>query len=100
MQNFQNAELVFDEAEGQFEIHIEGQIAFVEFIRKGKKIYLTHTETPKALEGKGVASALINKALHYIKANHLTLVPSCSFVAAYVNKHSEWASILSEGYQM
>jgi len=100
MQNIQNAELVLNEAENQFEIHIEDQTAFVEFVRKGKKIYLTHTEVPKALEGRGIASALIDKTLHYIKANQLILIPSCSFVAAYVNKNSEWYSILSEGYQM
>lgn len=96
----ENAELILNEAENQFEIAIDNQTAFIEFIRKGKKIFLTHTEVPKSLEGQGIGTALVNKTLHYIKANHLVLVPSCSFVAHYVNKHDEWQSILSEGYQM
>lgn len=93
--------LVFNEAESQFEIHIDGQVAFIEFVKKTKKIWLTHTEVPKSLEGRGIGSAMVEKALQYIRDNNWVLVPSCSFVAAYVNKHAdEWHSLLSEGYQM
>jgi len=99
-QSVTNAELILNQAENQFEIHIQNHVAFVEFIRKDKKIWLTHTEVPKAIEGQGIGSALVNKVLHHIKKNHLILVPSCSFVAAYINKNPEWSSILSEGYQM
>lgn len=100
MQAASNAKLIVNEPENQFEIHIDGYIAFIEFQQKDKKIWLTHTEVPKPIEGQGIGSELVNKVLHDIKSKHLTLVPSCSFVAAYVNKHEEWSSILSEGYQM
>ena len=100
MQQAIDAELTVNEIQNQFEIHIDDHVAFIEFIQKGKKIWLTHTEVPKSIEGDGVGSTLVNKVLHYIKKNHLILVPSCSFVAAFVNRHPEWSSILSEGYQM
>lgn len=89
-----------NEEENQFELHTKGGIAFVEFIREGEKVYLTHTETPENLRGKGVAAELIKQTLQCARDNGLTVVPSCSYVAKYVNEHSEWNDILSEGYQM
>lgn len=89
-----------NEEENQFELHTKGGIAFVEFIREGEKIYLTHTETPENLRGKGVAAELIKQTLQCARDNGLTVVPSCSYVAKYVNEHTEWNDILSEGYQM
>jgi len=89
-----------NEEENQFELHTKGGIAFVEFIREGEKIYLTHTETPESLRGKGVAAELIKQTLQCARDNGLTVVPSCSYVAKYVNEHSKWNDVLSEGYQM
>ena len=93
-------QLIHNETQNQFEILIDGQIAFVEYYLDGNKIHLTHTEVPETLKGKGIGSQLIEQTLQYIKKNHLVLVPLCSFVANYVNNHSEWHTILSEGYQM
>ena len=95
-----NVTLQRNDVENQFEIHYESNVAFIEYIIKEEKIYLTHTEVPKALEGQGIGSKLVKMVLQYIKDHNMVLVPQCSFVAAYVNKHPEWHSILSEGYQM
>lgn len=95
-----NAQFVHNEAGSQFELHIGGQFAFVEYYTEGKKIYLTHTETPKNLQGQGIASELILQTLQHIKKQHQVLVPLCAFVSHYIDNHSQWRSILSEGYQM
>lgn len=89
-----------NEQHNQFEFHKEGHVAFLEYIKEGKKIYLTHTEAPKELQGTGAAGELVKNALQYSKENSLTVVPSCSYVANYVNKNTEWQDILSEGYRM
>ncbi|HMI06429.1 MAG TPA: GNAT family N-acetyltransferase [Flavobacterium sp.] len=93
-------ELINNEAQSQFEIHVDGQVAFIEYAIEDRKIYLTHTEVPESLQGNGIGSALVRLVLQYIKKNHLVLFPLCSFVAHYVDNHTEWHSILSEGYQM
>lgn len=89
-----------NEQQNQFEFHNEGHVAFLEYIKEGKKIYLTHTEAPKELQGTGAAKELVKKALQYSRENSLTVVPSCSYVANYVNKNTEWRDVLSDGYQM
>lgn len=84
----------------QFELHVNGGFAFVEYYREGEKIFLTHTETPEALRGKGIAAELIKRTLQCAKDNVLTVVPLCSYVAHYINEHPEWNDILSDGYMM
>lgn len=89
-----------NEGVSQFELHTNGRMAFLEYYKEGNKIYMTHTEAPKELQGSGAAKELVKKALEYSKENKLTVVPSCSYVAHYVNQHPEWRKVLSEGYQM
>ena len=89
-----------NEDQNQFELSAGGHTAFLEYYTEVKKIYLTHTEAPEAMRGKGAAGELVKGALQYAKDNGLTVVPSCSYVAHYIDKHPEWASVLSEGYQM
>ncbi len=100
MENSGNREFKVNERENQFEVHSGGNVAFLEYIKKDDKIYLTHTEAPKELQGTGVAAELVQKALEYSKENSLTVVPSCSYVARYIDRHPEWRDVLSDGYQM
>ena len=89
-----------NEEEKQFELHHNSQVAFLEYFREGEKIYLTHTETPEALRGKGMASQLVQRSLQCCKDNGFIVVPQCSYVAHYVDNNPEWRDILSDGYQM
>ena len=74
----------------------EGEAARSEKTKNGE-IYLTHTEVPSALEGKGVGSSLVRLALEDIERQQLRLVPLCPFVAGYVQKHPEWKRLVMEG---
>lgn len=101
MKDSANGNFKINEEGKQFELHTNGDVAFVEFYREGEKIFLTHTETPEALRGKGIAAELIKRTLQCARENGLTVVPLCSYVAHYVNEHpDEWTDVLSDGYQM
>ncbi|MDL5511945.1 GNAT family N-acetyltransferase [Arenibacter sp. M-2] len=89
---------LIDNAEAkQYEYHIDGVIAKIEYIKAKNKIYLTHTEVPKELEGKGVASSLVKEVLADVEKKGLTLVPMCPFVAAYIKRHPEWKKLVLKG---
>lgn len=79
---------------------VEGKTALIEYIRAENKMYLTHTEVPKELEGKGVASSMAKQVLQQIKDEGLFLVPLCPFIAAYLKRHPEWKEILAKGYNV
>jgi uncharacterized protein len=79
----------------RFELSAEGYTAFIEYMLVDNKIFLTHTEVPKALEGKGIGSAIVKLALEETEARGLKLIPLCPFVAAYIKRHPEWSRILA-----
>lgn len=79
----------------RFELAVEGHIAFAAYTMDGDVITFTHTIVPKELEGRGIASRLIDHALGDVKARGLKIVPQCPFVAAYIRKHPEWAAVLA-----
>lgn len=85
----------------RFELEVEGHTAFIEFIiDKDNVMYLTHTEVPNALGGKGVGKSIVEKTLNYIKDNGYTLAPLCPFVAAYLKRNPDWKPILAKGYNI
>jgi predicted GNAT family acetyltransferase len=101
MSNSIDSPLVLNEEKKRFELEFEGKTAFIEYILTNENImFLTHTEVPIELEGKGVGSAIVSKTLEYIKEKGYTLAPLCPFVAIYVKRHPDWKSILANGYNV
>ena len=74
----------------QFEIHSEAGNSLLRYRIVGPSLDLLHTEVPATLEGGGYGSALVRAALDYARHNNLTVIPSCSFVGAYMKQHSEY----------
>lgn len=92
---------VFVEEGKQFRLQVEEAMAYIDFIlNKHGTIFLTHTEVPKALEGKGIGKKIVEDALHYIEEAGWKLAPLCPFVAAYLKKHPEYSRILAPGYNV
>ncbi|WP_099464002.1 MULTISPECIES: GNAT family N-acetyltransferase [Parabacteroides] len=91
-------ELIDNETHHQYEFHVDKYIPKIEYIKsKNGEIYLTHTEVPIALEGKGIGSQLVEKVLKDIEKQELRLVPLCPFVAGYLQKHPDWKRIVIRG---
>jgi predicted GNAT family acetyltransferase len=93
--NYEDLPLNNNEAIHNFELFVDGHHAFIDYKLKGDKIYLVHTEVPAELEGRGVAAALVTKALEYIEQHHLKIVPLCVYVQAYLKRHPGWNRLLA-----
>ncbi len=78
----------------QFELDVNGAIAFIAYEPHKGALALTHTEVPEALEGKGVGSVLVLKTLEYIESQGQKIIPLCPFVRAYLQRHPEWERIV------
>ena len=57
-------------------------------------ITLVHTEVDPARSGQGHAASLARGALDDARSRGLRVVPSCPYVAAYVEKHPEYADLV------
>ena len=89
--------VVRNEEAGEFQLHVEGKKAFIEFKAAKTRIFLVHTEVPKGLEGKGIGSALVKGALELIEESGESLYPLCPFVASYIRRHPEWKRLNASG---
>jgi uncharacterized protein len=78
----------------RFELDVEGTMAFANYRLAPGKVIITHTETPPALRGHGIASELVKGALEMIRADGLKVVAGCSFVVDYLEQHPEYSDLV------
>jgi uncharacterized protein len=57
-------------------------------------MWLTHTEVHPALQGRGIAAALVQAALAHARAQGLKVRPACSYVRTYMRRHPETQDLL------
>ena len=86
--------LVHNEAECQYEYHIEGHLAQFIYDDQNGVLYITHTLVPSELGGRGIAGALTKDALEDIEKRGLKVKPMCSYTVAYLEKHPEYKRLL------
>ena len=85
-----------NEEESQFETTVDGHVALAAYdLEDPNRIVFTHTEVPESLSGRGLAGAIVKYGLDYAREKNLTVVPQCSYVAAFVKRHSEYADLLA-----
>lgn len=87
---YEDIPLINNEARHNFELTVEGVRSFIDYKLRGDKMYLIHTEVPVELEGKGVASALLEKTFTYLEQHHLKIIPLCAYILVYLKRHPEW----------
>ena len=80
----------------RFELDVEGAMAFANYRLAPGSVIITHTETPAALRGRGIASKLVKGALEMIRADGLKVVAGCGFVVDYLRKHPEYSDLVGQ----
>lgn len=59
-----------------------------------KAVDFFHTYTNPIAQGKGVAAKMVQSGLQWAKENNYRVIPSCSYVASYIDKNPQWKSSL------
>lgn len=90
-------QLINNKPRKQYEFNMEGLVAKIEYtINQYDNVYLTHTEVPYELGGRGVGTLLVEKVLMDIEENNMHVVPLCPFVVAYIRKNPEWERLIAK----
>ncbi|STZ63053.1 Uncharacterised protein [Moraxella lacunata] len=80
----------------RFEVTINGHTGFLSYeVVDDDTLNYNHTIVPKELGGRGLGTALVKHALDYARDNGKKVVPSCSFVASYIDRRDEYQSLLA-----
>lgn len=87
---------VHDREQQAYFVELEaGYQAEVSYQISGNVLTLDHSHVPDALRGKGYASIMMEAVLKAIEQEGYTIIPTCSYVAHYMNRHKEWHHLLS-----
>ncbi len=57
---------------------------------------MTSTEVPQSMEGRGMAASLVRTACEYARRNDVKIIPTCTFVQAYIESHPSEQDVLKQ----
>jgi predicted GNAT family acetyltransferase len=81
----------------RYELIVGGTVAsFAEFHDDDGTVTMPHTVTLAPFRGRGYAAMVVRAALEDILADGKTVVPSCWYVAAFIDANPEYQDLLAE----
>ena len=92
----ENLQVTHNPAENRFETWIDGYLSKADYIQDGKNFVITHVGVHPELRGQGVAARIVQVSLEYAKEKSLRVIPMCSYAAAYIRRHPEYAELLNQ----
>jgi predicted GNAT family acetyltransferase len=81
--------------QSHYELHVDGQLAgWIVYRDAPDVVTMVHTEIEPEWEGHGLGSVLAAGSLDDVRARGLKVRPLCPFVAAYIERHPEYADLV------
>ncbi len=87
-------EVTHNAAAHRYEAMVEGHLSICEYELVDAKRVFTHTVVPPELRGRGIAEKLVRVALADARTAGCKVVPACSYVAKFIERHKEFADLL------
>ncbi|GAB3061129.1 GNAT family N-acetyltransferase [Micromonospora schwarzwaldensis] len=82
-------------AKHRFEILVDDALAgFTAYLPRGEVLVFTHTEVEDRYQGQGVGAALMRGTLDQVRARGGRVVPRCPFMAAFIERHPDYADLV------
>ena len=94
--DLETLEVAHNENERRFETWIDGYLSKLDYIQDGKNFVITHVGVSPELRGQGIAGKIVQVGLEYAKEKALRVVPMCSYAAAYIRRHPEYAELTKQ----
>jgi predicted GNAT family acetyltransferase len=85
-----------NESSSRFELVVDGElIGIADYRIRGDRIVMPHTEITPSRRGRGYGDVLVRGALDQIRPTGRTVVPTCWFVAQFIETHPEYGDLLA-----
>jgi predicted GNAT family acetyltransferase len=93
--NSQPPSVIHNTSQQHFELRVHDQLAYLSYTQDGGRVVLDHTYVPDTLRGQGLAGVLAQAALEEARGRGWKVVPQCSFVATYIQRHPEFEDLVA-----
>lgn len=86
-----------NEDTNRYEMLIDGEvIGYIEYEQKADNVLdLTHTIVDPEHGGQGYAGELTKFALDDAREQGARVIPTCSYIASYIDKHEEYRDLVA-----
>lgn len=82
-------------AASRYELFVDGElVGIAEYEIDGDIVVFPHTEIVRPRRGQGLGAILVQGALDDVRPTGRTVVPSCWYVAEFIDDHPEYQELL------
>jgi predicted GNAT family acetyltransferase len=74
----------------------EQLLGHADYERRGDTLVFTHTEVDPEAGRSGLGSTLVRGALDDVRSRGGSVVPRCSFVRGWIDRHPEYADLVAD----
>ena len=85
-----------DAAARRYSLTVDGAAAVLDYELAGDTVTFTHTFVPAELRGRGLAELLVRQGLADARRDQRRVVPQCSYVARFIERHPEYQDLLGK----
>lgn len=78
-----------------FEATVDGHRSVLNYDLHERVMTMTHTYVPAELRGRGLAEKLVRSGLAFARDGGFRVVPACSYVGAFIQRHAEYQPLLA-----
>ncbi|MDP1850099.1 MAG: GNAT family N-acetyltransferase [Solirubrobacteraceae bacterium] len=79
-----------NEERSRLELRVDGELAgWLDYRPAGPSTIIAHTEVTNGHEGRGLGGVLVRRALEEARAAGKTVIATCPFALAYIDRHPE-----------
>ncbi len=82
------SEIKNNTAQNRYELMTDNYLSHADYRLQDKTLSIDHVFVPEELRGRGVAAQLMEGVVADAKERGLTIVPVCSYAAAYMKRHA------------
>ncbi len=84
------------EDRSRYELVLDGEVVGIADYRDdGRQIVLPHTVIDPGMRGKGLGDVLVAAALDDVRSQGRSVVPTCWFVAEFIERHADYGDLVA-----
>ncbi len=78
----------------RFEILVDGTVVGIaDYVDRGASVELPHTVIDPSMRGRGLAAVLVEHALAAVRASGRTVIPTCWYVAQFLDERPDLSDL-------